>query len=181
MKLVFIRHAKVNLPIPRRCTAAEFDHVRAAYDTAPIVPVAVPDSTTSTQQVHFYASELPRTHATLPGLFGDVPFTVIPLLNEVDNRSFASLSLRLPYPVWQFMGRLEWLLNHSRQPEPRKKTILRCRALIRFLEEKNEDAILVSHEFFLAALLQEMKRQGYHITRPHRFRIHNLDHIEITR
>lgn len=179
MKLILIRHAKVNIRMPKRCNAKEFDEARAAYDKAPIHPVAHPLDPREypPADFRFYVSTLHRTHETLRGLFGDVPSRETDLLTEVPNRSFSDRGPVLPYPCYQALGRVGWFLDLKRQPEGRTETTKRAEKLVRSLEKKDEDCVLVSHEFYLYTLLRVLKRHGFRVTRKNPFRISNLEMI----
>lgn len=179
MKLILIRHAKVNIRMPKRCNAKEFDEARAAYDRAPIHPVASPADKTlyPVSDFKFYVSTLHRTHETLRGLFGDVPARETDLLTEVPNRSFSDKGPVLPYPCYQALGRVGWFFDLARQPEGRRTTTVRAEKLVRSLEKKDEDCVLVSHEFYLYTLLRVLKRHGFRVKRKNPFRIRNLEMI----
>ena len=62
------------------------------------------------------------------------------------------------------MGRLQWYFNGSRQKERRVDTVERCKKIIRELESKNEDCIVVTHGFFMRLLIKCLKLQGYHVS-----------------
>ena len=183
MKLVLIRHAKVNCPMPKVCNAGGFDKARADYDLAPIYPVEhrLDPSRLPVDKYRFYVSTLERTHETLRGRIGDVPHEETHLLTEVPNRSVADLSLKLPYPCWQALGRVQWFLNAARQPEGRTATAKRAEELVSLLEKRNEDAVLVSHEFYLYTLIRVLKRHGFRIKRQGKTRIRNLEMIQAVR
>ena len=179
MKLILIRHAKVNCPMPKVCDAKGFDKARATYDVSPIHPVTQKLDASKYNEAHFrfYVSTLQRTHDTLHGRIGDVSFTETDLLTEVPNRSVADLQVKLPYPCWQALGRVQWFLNAKRQPEGKAGTERRARELVSVLEQKNEDCVLVSHEFYLYTLIRVLKQNGFRIKRGRRGRIRNLEMI----
>ena len=165
--------------MPKVCDSAGFDAARTAYDEAPVYPVEerLDPSRFPATQYRFYVSTLARTHETLRGRIGEVPHTETPLLTEVPNRSVADLSLVLPYPCWQALGRVQWYLNAKRQPEGRAATTARAEELVSMLEKRNEDSVLVSHEFYLYTLLRVLKRHGFKVKRRRRGRIRNLEMI----
>lgn len=165
--------------MPKVCDAPAFDAARKAYDEAPIHAVAQKADTSRYNPEHFrfYVSTLQRTHDTCHGLFGDVPTTETPLLTEVPNRSFADTALKLPYPCYQALGRFGWFFNLKRQPEGKKQSTARAEELVSMLEQRNEDCILVSHEFYLYTLLRVLKKHGFRIKRRRHGRIRNLEQI----
>ena len=100
------------------------------------------------------------------------------LLTEVPNRSVADLKIRLPYPCWQALGRVQWFFNAKRQPEGRSATEQRAEQLLSMLEAENEDCVLVSHEFYLYTVMRVLKRHGFKVSRTRHGRIRNLEMIE---
>ena len=191
MKLTLIRHGKVNMQYDKRYDSAAFDVAQEGYDTADIFPVPadaadpaiktalIPGADDPTKRLKFYISTLPRTRQTLMGLYGGVPYTETPLLKEVPLTSSFDTHHILPRHFWRALGRTQWFLNRARQPEGRRATRERARKLVDALIEKNEDAVLVTHEFYLYTLMSELKRRGFKVERPQktRFRINNLEHI----
>ena len=133
--------------MPKVCDSKGFDKARADYDISPIHTVTQKLDASKYNESHFkfYVSTLQRTHDTLRGRIGDVTFTETDLLTEVPNRSVCDSGLKLPYPCWQALGRVQWFLNAKRQPEGRTKTTQRAEELVSLLEKRNEDCVLVSH------------------------------------
>ena len=191
MKLTLIRHGKVNMTYEKRYDSASYDVAQEGYDTADIFPVPVeaadpavkaallPGAEDPTKRLKFYISTLPRTRQTLKGLYGGVPYTETDLLREVPLIASFDTARVLPRSFWRALGRTQWFLNRGRQPEHRRDTRQRAKKLVDTLIEKNEDAVLVTHEFYLYTLLSELKRRGFQVARPQktRFRINNLEHI----
>ena len=102
------------------------------------------------------------------------------LLNEVPLRSFKDTEQSYLLRVWNFIGRFQWFMGKSRQPESRENTRLRARKMIRLLEKRQEDCYLVTHGFYMRVLIRELRRCGYRLRREKTFRrfgISNLDRI----
>ena len=179
MKLILIRHAKVDLHRPKRCTPKEFDEIHDAYNHAPIhKPKQLQKIDNYIQErFKFYASTMSRSQETLKGLFGDVPFRKTELLVEVPNQAVLSWNRKISRNLQHVIGGFYWFLNSEKQKEGRTQTKERALKLIRHLEKQNEDAILVSHEFFMYVLLSVLKRRGYKIKRKRHGRIKNLECI----
>ena len=66
-----------------------------------------------------------------------------------------------PLGHWMFWGRVQWALNHRRQPEIRRDSVRQARALIKDLRRAGEDCVLVGHGFRHACLMRELRRQGW--------------------
>ncbi len=108
-------------------------------------------------------------------LFGEKDFISTKLFDEVplcasiasNNRIHASrknsiaMNIKLPLVFWNITARLQWLLNIHVQKECRKETICRAEKIIKMIEEKGNDCILVTHGFFMHTLLKQMRKQGF--------------------
>lgn len=189
MKLTLIRHGKVNMTYEKAYDTASYNVAQNGYDEADIFPVPAQAADAKLREailpmgdaprLKFYISTLPRTRQTLLGLYGGVPYIETPLLKEVPLVASFDTDKKIPRAIWRGLGRTQWFLNNPRQPESRNATRARAEELVAMLEEKNEDAVLVTHEFFLYTLMNVLKHHGFHVTRPNktRFRINNLEHI----
>ena len=82
-----------------------------------------------------------------------------------------------PLWLWNFVGRLQWFLQSSRQTESRKETIMRAKKMIKLLEEHQEDCYLITHGFYMRVFIKELKKQGYKIKNCYFFRLSNLDMV----
>lgn len=189
MKLTLIRHGKVNMTYEKAYDSATYDVAQAGYDTADIFPVPAEAADPAVKEaielrgdaprLKFYISTLQRTKQTLKGLYGGVPYTETSLLREVPLTSCKDTEKVLPRSYWRGMGRAQWFFNNHRQQETRSETYARAEELVQMLLQKNEDAVLVTHEFYLYTLMYVLQRHGFKVTRPQktRFRINNLEHI----
>lgn len=118
MKIVIIRHAKVNMEWEKRYDSALYDLACKKYDTSDIVPISeIISSGNSVCMI--YISELSRSYKTAYKLFGRTDFCRTSLINEVPLRSFKDTKKKYPLWIWDFIGRLQWLFNNKRQPETR--------------------------------------------------------------
>ncbi len=161
MKIILIRHGKVNMCWLKRYTSKEYDKACRAYDLAPIVPID--NQLIQANAEDIYVSTLSRSRQTAEQLFGEQIFIETKLLNEVPLRSFRDCKISLPLWLWNVGGRLQWLWSSRRQKEGRAATVRRARRLVRGLLKRNRDCILVSHGFYMRVLVKELKRQGFAI------------------
>ena len=67
----------------------------------------------------------------------------------------------MPLGVWNFLGRLQWLIGNKRQPEVRKQTSKRAEQFANMIIERNEDCAIVTHGFFMHTLIRIMKNAGF--------------------
>ena len=180
MKIIMIRHAKVDIKWEEKYTSAGYDSASAAYDAAPIVPVEEERFDAGDRIV--YVSALPRTAATARGLFGeDAELKIDADLNEVPRRSCRDTDRMRSRRYWDLMGRLQWFLGSPRQEETRRDTIRRADAVLDRIEREPKDVIVVSHGFFLLTLIARLKKRGYVITKGSLFLIGNLERVRATK
>lgn len=159
MKVVIIRHGKVNMRWKKWYTSKQYDIDCANYDLAEIVSIG--DLQKSVSSADIYISTLKRSHQTAEQLFGERGFIETDLLNEVPLSSFCDCNIPLPIWLWNVLGRLQWLWQSRRQKEKRTDTQKRAKQLMEELLEKDRDCILVSHGFFMRILVKEFKKQGF--------------------
>lgn len=160
MKVVIIRHGKVNMQWRKWYTSKQYDRDCANYDFADIVSIGgLPKNVAA----DIYISTLKRSRQTAEQLFGEGSFLETDLLNEVPLNSFCDCNVLLPLWIWNVMGRLQWLWQSSRQQEGRVATGKRAAQLIAGLIKKDKDCILVSHGFYMRTLVKELRRQGFTI------------------
>ena len=69
----------------------------------------------------------------------------------------------MPLLFWNVTGRLQWLMNCSRQAEGRRQTRERAKKFAELISKDNMDAAVVTHGFFMHTLLREMKKAGFRI------------------
>lgn len=161
MKIVILRHGKVDMQWPRLCDSKGFDKACTDYDSADIVHSKADNCMGNIEKV--YISNQDRSMKTAEMIFGKKKFIQMDNICEVPLRSFADLNLRLPLWIWNVIGRLQWYSESGRQPEGRKRTIERAEQVICELENGREDCVLVTHGFFMKSLVKQLKKQGYHV------------------
>ena len=164
MKFYIIRHAKVNMRWPKKCTSDEFNQACKKYDGADIVAFQG-------------TSELIRTKQTAQQLFPLQSYQIDKRLNEVPLKAAFSSKIKLPLIFWNILGRLQWLFNSSKQ-EGIKASKERAEKFCDDLIYKGENAILITHGFFMITLLKELKKRGF-IVKDNGFNFDNLRVIEV--
>lgn len=166
MRVKIIRHGKVDMNWKKRYTSAEYDTVWDRYDEMDIFPIPADRHTEIYPSGRVYVTDMKRTHQTAKQYLGTGDFTVLPgMMNEVPLKPFIRSRIPLHKRIFDIIGRIQWYIPWSRQPETRRGTYRRCDELIRFLEEKDEDCVLVLHGFFMHALLGAFKKHGYVLDR----------------
>lgn len=180
MKVLLIRHGKVAMEWKKTYTSEEYDKARSMYDEAGIVPIEHPQETGDYTRI--YSSSLKRAILTAEQMFPSAPesmFTCTHLLNEVPLRSFSDTKKHHQRWVYDVMGRIQWVTGR-RQIETRAETRRRAGELIELLEKNNENAILITHGFFMNVLLDRFKRRKrYEIQRAGTIVIRELEKIRV--
>ena len=112
MKIVILRHGKVDMQWPRLCDSKGFDKACTDYDSADIVLSKADNRMENIEKV--YISNQSRSVKTAEMIFGKKKFIQIDNICEVPLRSFADLNLRLPLWIWNVVGRLQWKKTDDR-------------------------------------------------------------------
>ena len=178
MKIIMIRHAKVDMEWEKSYDSDGWNQANVAYNESPIKEIK---EHLKNDDFKVYISSLPRTRATANGLLGERELIETPLLNEVPNRAFTDTGRKLPKWMWVMCGRMQWFLNSKRQWETKKMTRARAEELVRMIIEKDEDCVLVTHEFYLYTLKGILSKHGFVIKRGGMGRIKNLERIRATK
>ena len=181
MKILLIRHAKVAFDWKRSYTSEEYDTACRRYDEADIIPVDSPQETGDYERI--YVSSLKRAALTAEQLFPSAPqsmFVRTHLLDEVPLRSFSDSPKSHPKILFDVVGRLQWAGESRWQEETRSETGKRADELIDLLEKNNENAILITHGFFMSVLTDRLKRRKrYEIYRSGTFLAAPLEKIKV--
>ncbi len=180
MKILLIRHGRVSMEWKKSCTPAEYDEACRLYDESDIIPLDTPQDMGDYEKI--YVSSQKRAIQTAQQMFPAAPKDMVimtPLLDEVPLRSFSDAERDRPKWVYDMAGRLQWLTGR-RQEETRQETVKRADELIGLLEKNNENAILVTHGFFMSVLIRRLKRRKrYEIYRGSTLTISPLEKIRV--
>ncbi len=161
MKIFIIRHGTVNYKWNKWCTSAQFEHDCRGYDSADIFKESYPAP--DEEIARYYVSTLPRTLATARNIFGEKDYIVSDLIYEVPITPFVDSKIKLPLSFWNVIGRIQWMLNCSRQEERRSDTVKRADKFLDILIERNENCAVVTHGFFMLTLIKEARKKGFTI------------------
>ena len=164
-KIYIVRHGRVDFRWRSWCNSEEFDSDGEAYDRSPLTDDKY--SIPGLADGKIYISTLPRTKDTALMLFGQKEFIVSELIHEVPLRSGFDTKLKLPRWFWYVLGRLQWYMNNSRQPETRKYSRERAGRFIELICNDDIDCTVVTHGFFMHTLLSEMKKAGFSVPKTH--------------
>ena len=181
MKILLIRHQKPVMEWKSRYSSEEYNRACSLYDEADILPIEHPQEMGDYTRI--YVSSLKRSIQTARQLFPTAPDSMIiktDLLDEVPLRSFCRTEKEYPRWVYDAFGRVQWWMGKN-QEESRTETFKRADQLIELLEKENENAILVTHGFFMSVLIKRFRRRRrYEIYRSSTFVIAPLEKVRVS-
>ena len=164
---------------PKTCNSSEYEEACLKYNEADIKPMK--EKQPKADGYVILTSSEKRAKQTARMLFGDSTFHETDLLSEVPIAPFTDTNRKLPRWMFDVLGRLQWIVGSSRQPESRSETRERARKAAALIDRQDCDCVVISHGFFLRVLLREYsRRKGYTISRGTAFFIPPLSRIRIT-
>ena len=175
MRITIIRHGKVNMKWPEKCSSDGFDRACAEYDFNDIEKIGTTSIEVQADKV--YVSKLSRSKNTANVLFPHMEYFEMPEIGEVPLKSFKETQKNLPLWLWNILGRLQWFAGNARQLEKRKETILRANKVVDILEQENSDCVLITHGFFMKTLVKVLKKRGYKLVGCKGIMVENLQMI----
>lgn len=161
MRVVIIRHGKVHFQWKKWSTSKQFNKDCKMYDEAPIFSLLSDVPKIDHQKI--YISSLQRSRATANQLFDEKDFISTKLIDEVPLCASVTSNKKLPLIFWNVSGRLQWFFNIHSQKECRKETIYLAKQFVEMIVKEEKDCIVVTHGFFMHTLLEQMKKQAFHI------------------
>ncbi len=161
MKIGLVRHFPVHYKLNKIVDQSGFSSWIEDYDTKPILKPQ--DITVITEDWDIcISSNLPRAIETTEliykncfernHLLREVPFSVVPF------------NFSLPVVIWIIISRIGWWFGTKSQKEKRKKTLARCKELLKVVKKHdvNKNILIVSHGFYMRYLSKELKRNDFH-------------------
>ena len=159
MKVIIMRHSKVKYIWKKRYTSDDFDKACREYNMAFVEHTE--QNFTNFNYKNIYISSLSRSKETAISIFGQTHLRQTELIDEVPLRSAFDSKIRLPLWFWNFVGRIQWFFNIERQSEGRFNTKKRAKSFVNMLCKYREDAIVITHGFFMHTLLNAFKDEGF--------------------
>jgi broad specificity phosphatase PhoE len=174
MRIMFIRHGKVDMPWVKKYNSRDYDQAWLDYDTYDILPIEKHLDIWPGAQV--IVTGYKRTHQTAEQFLGVKDYMIVEdLLDEVPLKSFMDTNIRFNRHLLNFLGRVEWYFPMKRQPEWRRKSRERAKKAVDYIESLGDgDYVLVMHGFFMRTLGSILKRRGYKLKNQPVFAVRNL-------
>lgn len=159
MKVIIMRHSRVKYIWKKWYTSDEFDKACKEYNMALVEYTE--QKFRNFYNKNIYISTLSRSRETAISIFGQTHLRQTELIDEVPLRSAFDSKIKLPLWFWNFAGRIQWLFNIGRQIEGRLNTKKRAKSFVNMLCRDGEDAIVITHGFFMHTLLNAFKDEGF--------------------
>ena len=174
MRIMFIRHGKVDMPWMKKYNSRDYDQAWLEYDTHDILPIK--EHLDIWPGAKVIVTGLKRTHQTAEQFLGVYEYTVVEkLFDEVPLRSFIDTAHRFNRVLMTFLGRVEWYLPMKRQPERRRASRSRAEKAVDYIESLGDgDYVIVMHGFFMRTLGSILRRRGYRLKNQPVFAVRNL-------
>ena len=157
MRIWIICSGETAVELPRRCTLAEYNTLRAHALDGGVEAGSVRRVTANGRRL--YCSPRLSARETARAAVADAEAQIDELLDELPGPTDKSGRAR-PLWVWRFLLWLHRLLGLGRAEGRR-----RAEALSDRLEKRGEDCILISHPAMTASLIDALRRRGYCVQR----------------
>ncbi len=178
MKIVLINAAAPEYTWKKHYSPSAYARETAAYAGTGLKEGAVPQTKLQGYRL-WHASSLHarQTAEMMVGTNAEIPVEETALLDEIPLAPFSEKNQEMPLWKYELMGYLGWRQNSPAQPEGRAESIRLGEELLRLLEERGEDAVLVSHERRILVLLELLRKRKYQIRRGSVIRLAPLERV----
>lgn len=157
MKIILIRHFKVNCDRRFAYNSQTYENAFDDYNKSPVIESDLRISTNN----KIYSSTMVRTIETAKTIFNKAPDFYSDLLCEVPISPFMKTRLFLPLIVWNFVGRIQWRFNSKKQPETYLATQARIDKFMDSIITQNEDCFIVAHGFTIKLIIRRLKAENF--------------------
>jgi len=157
MKVVLIRHFKVGFKWKFFYNSAEYENDCGGYNSADVVSSPL----IFESKDRLITSTMTRAMTSSKLIFKREPDLSDDALCEVPIKPFVKTKLRFPKMVWDIIGRLQWRLNLSPQPEPYKKSRERVEKFIDNLVSHGENVVIVCHGWVILLMIRKLRSMGF--------------------
>ena len=178
MKIVLLNAAAPDYAWNKSYTPEDFLKAVREWEQMPVSPASVISGKPDGYHIYWASSFHAAQTAELwlgPEAAGSCETT--DLLNEIPL--FPYTEEQRDIPLWQYklQGHRQWKNGDARQPESYRESVTRGQELCDLLEERGEDAVLISHERRILLLVELLRKRNYQIRRGSVFRLSPLERI----
>jgi Fructose-2,6-bisphosphatase len=159
MKIALIRHFQVIHPHKMFMSSNEFRKWVEGYNVAETKENIV--NIDKSQWQICYSSDLQRAINTATTVYGREIVTTN-LLREIEISPFFNTVIKLPFILWNILGRSAWFFSHKSQNEKYLDTKRRVHDFIsEILIIKNNNILIVSHGALMWYIKKELLLRGF--------------------
>jgi len=162
MKIILVRHLKVDYKWKLFYNSVGYDKACADYDRSDILDSATKINT----EFRVITSTMIRCIETSRLLFGKEPDFSDDTICEVPLKSFMTTTMILPKIVWDLMGRIQWRLGVKKQPETYSESIRRVSNFAENLVISDKNCIIVCHGWIIKLMMCKLKIMGFSGNQP---------------
>ncbi len=156
MKIILVRHYKVDIHHKRWVSSQEYTEDCQNYNVCPVIdqkPPQLPD-------YKLYSSYMSRAKETAKLVTGK-DTEVLDGVYEVTFNGFLRNKVKMPFCLWETIARIQWFFNSSKQKESLNSTKERTRKACEYLIKKNENCIVFMHSIAIKVMSRELIKKGF--------------------
>lgn len=157
MKIVLIRHFKVDFQWKKRYDSDSYEAACAGYNSSAVLKsdheLGLAD--------YVITSTMARSIETSVHIFNRSPDASYQELCEVPIKPFMKTKRKLPKLLWDVIGRIQWRLNHPAQPESYTQSRERIRLFIEKLLLHERNVVVVCHGWVIKLIIKELRARNF--------------------
>lgn len=157
MKIVLIRHFKVDFKWKFFYNSSDYEVDCGGYNSSPVIQSKVNIKSDD----RLITSTMSRALDTSRYIFNREPDLSDSNLCEVPIKPFMKTKIPLPKLMWDVIGRLQWRLGISKQPESYAQSRIRVRKFLEALMGNGQNAVIVCHGWIIKLMIRELKDHGF--------------------
>ncbi len=156
MKIILVRHYKVNISHKSWLNSTEYSDYCQNYNICPVIDQEPP----TLPEYKLYTSYMDRAKETARLITGKIG-EELDGVYEVTFNGFLKSNRKLPFWLWELLARIQWYFNSKKQKESLDSTRERIEKASDYLIEKNEDCIVVMHSIAIKVMSRVLKKKGF--------------------
>lgn len=157
MKIVLIRHFKVGFKWKFFYNSSEYEVDCGGYNSSPVIQSKVNIQSND----RLITSTMSRAMDTSRYIFNRDPDLSDNNLCEVPIKPFITTRVPLPKLLWDIIGRLQWRLGLSRQPESYTQSRARVGKFLETVIDHGQNTVIVCHGWIIKLMIRELKAHGF--------------------
>jgi len=157
MKLILVRHLKVNYRWKSFYNSKGYEKACADYDLSGVVDSGF----VKCSEFEVITSTMIRSVQTSKIIFGKDPDFTDDSICEVPMKPFITTSILFPKIMWDVVGRIQWRLGIKTQAENYLDSINRINKFIDKLVLQDRNYIVICHGWVIKLMIKQLKKKGF--------------------